>query len=115
MAAIVAKRNGDEMSKFRANVELVDASGESCGLYMREGTGAQTTYTDEHVWHHGGRPVFERERLEWGWTVDHMTPEWLAEWQSENDQSRWPDRGERNDGYLDAMNREIEIAQKASR
>lgn len=51
--------------------------------------------------------------------VDHepeyITPEWLAEWQRRNDQSRWPDRGERNDGYLDAMNREIEIAQKASR
>ena len=46
---------------------------------------------------------------------EYMTPEWLAEWQRLNDQSRWPDRGERNDGYLDAMNREIEIAQKASR
>lgn len=60
-----------------------------------------------------GRPYFlvsgervwadARARLQgWSFEPDYMTPEWLAEWQSENDQSRWPDRGERNDEAREA-------------
>lgn len=54
---------------FRPTHELFDANGESCGLYRDGGD----HWVDAHVWFEGGRPVFHKEAIAWGWTGKALT------------------------------------------
>ncbi len=55
--------------KFRPNV-LVDGE-----PMLREGAGAHAYYTDAFTWFHGGRPLFEAERVQFGRDVVELTKE----------------------------------------